>query len=395
MTKARAHGRGRIAIVRQTDHYELPVRREAEALHGAGFDVEVLLMRSEASPTQETVDGVELTYLRAQLSKAHKLSYAIGYARFFLAVAVTLTRRQLRRRYVAVQVNTMPDALVFAALGPKLLGARVVAYMHEPMPELAQTVFGPGAIPRVLAWIEQLVLRFADYAITVTDELKARYVERGADPARIGVVLNGADPEDLLGSWTPPEQVEGDGTFTVICHGTVEDRYGQDTIVDAAGLLRDELADLRVVLVGRGKRVDELRRKIADEGLEDVVSWEGWVTLERLNDLLHAADVGVVAQKASEYSHLVHTNKMVDYWIFGLPVIASRLRAVSAVYDESTLEYYEPGDPADLARAIRRLYSDPARRAELSRNGRIAQETYGWSVQRVRYLAAFDALLAP
>jgi len=226
----------------------------------------------------------------------------------------------------------------------------------------------------------------------VTDQLKDRYVERGARGDRISVVLNGADPESLLRDWSPPPKRQ-DGRFTVICHGSIEDRYGQDTIVEATRILRTDLPDLVVVLLGRGSTVDELVALIARSGLEDVVRFEGWVTEERLNDLLHGADVGVIAQKASPYSHLVHTNKLVDYWIFGLPVIASRLRALSEHYDESVLEYYEPGDAADLARAIRRLHDDPARREELARNGSRAQELYGWDVQRKRFLAVYEELL--
>jgi glycosyltransferase involved in cell wall biosynthesis len=387
--------RRRAAIVRQTDHYELPIRREAEALTRAGYDVDVILMHGAAEgPSRENVEGVEITYLPSALAKSSRLRYALDYARFFLLAAWTLTRRHFRRRYAVIQVNTMPDALVLSAAVPKLFGARVVAYMHEPTPELAETVLGPGLIPRVLAWIEQLVLRFADRAVAVTDQHKERYVARGADAGRIDVVLNAPDPKNRIGAWQPPaESPYEQGTFSVICHGTVEDRYGQDTIVEAAALLRDELPDLRVVLVGRGKRVDALVRQIERSGLSDVVQWEGWVSEERLNDLLHFADVGVVAQKASPYSHLVHTNKMVDYWIFGLPVIASRLRATAALYDDSVLEYYEPGDAHDLARAIRRLHDDPARRDELIRNGRRANELFGWSVQEKRYLAVYDALL--
>src|SRR5204863_6019206 len=177
---------------------------------------------------------------------------------------------------------------------------------------------------------------------------------------------------DLAG-WTPPPE-EPKTEFVAISHGAIEDRYGQDTIVEAARLLRDELPDLRVVFTGRGSNEDELRRLIADSGLEDVVRFEGFVSRDRLNDLLHTSDVGVVAQKASPYSHLVHTYKMVDYWIFGLPVIASRLRATADVYGEDVIEYYEPGDAADLARAIRRLHDDPARRGELASGGRRTEE---------------------
>jgi glycosyltransferase involved in cell wall biosynthesis len=373
--------------VRQTRYYELQLQREAEALRDAGFDVELIHMRQDASPHREVVNGVVVSTLPGSMGRSSKLRYMFDYARFFFLVATTLTARHVRRPYAVIQVNTMPDFLVFATAVPKLLGSRVVAYMHEP------SLFGPGRVSRALAMVEQRVLRFADHSIAVTDQLKERYVERGARPEGITVVLNGADPESLLGNWTPTSEGEKD-TFTVVCHGSIEDRYGQDTIVGAAAILKPELPDLRVVIVGRGKATDALVAQIAETDTGDVVSFEGWVSDERLREVLHSADVGIVAQKATPYSHLVSTNKMVDYWIFGLPVIASRLRAVSELCDESTLEFYEPGDPEDLARAIRHLHDDPARREELARNGRRAEKELGWSVQREKYLGVFAAVMA-
>jgi glycosyltransferase involved in cell wall biosynthesis len=382
----------RVCIVRELDEYEPPVQREAEALVSAGFDVEVLCMRHAKRPRRAVVNGVQITSLPAKHGRSSPLRYVADYLWFFALAGATLTSRHLRRPYAVVQTNTMPDFLVFAAAVPKLLGTPVILYMNEPMPELAETIFRSPRLRRILERVEQRALRFADRSITVTEQLKQRFVERGADGDRITVVLNGADPGVRIGSWRPRGPRKEDG-FTVMSHGLVEDRYGQDTIVEAAHLLRDEMPDLRVVLTGRGTRVAALLEQIRSLGLEDVVSFEGWVAHERLNDLLYEADAGVVAQKASPYSHLVHTNKMVDYWLFERPVIATRLRAVSETYDDSVLEYYEPGNAADLARAIRKLRVDPARRAELVRNAKATLERSGWAVQREIYLEVFDEVL--
>jgi glycosyltransferase involved in cell wall biosynthesis len=383
----------RVCIVRQRDVYEPQIRRVAEALAGAGYDVEVLLMRHRDRPRVATDNGVRLVSLPGALGRSSKLRYAFDYGSFVVLAAGTLAGRHLRRRYSVVQLYTMPDFLVFAALVPKLFGARVIAYMNEPTPELFETLYGvTPRFRRLLERIEQGVLRFADHAITVTEQLKERYVERGADGHRISVVLNAPDPAADLAGWTPPEAGET-GEFVIMTHGSIEDRYGQDTIIEAAALLRDELPELRVVFTGRGSHEDEVLRLIRERGVEDIVRFEGFVSRERLNDLLHTADVGVVAQKGSAYSHLVHTYKMVDYWIFGRPVIASRLDATAATYDDSVIEYYEPGDAADLARAVRRLHADPARREELARNGRAAQDRNGWVVQQRTFLGVYDALL--
>jgi glycosyltransferase involved in cell wall biosynthesis len=282
----------------------------------------------------------------------------------------------------------MPDFLAFAAAVPRLFGSRLFLFMNEPVPELTESIFGDTRAIRVLEWIEQRALSFADHAYTVTDEMKERYVQRGARPEGITVVLNGTDPKVRFGAWSPRSNGSKRG-FTVICHGSIENRYGQDTLVEAVHLLHREMPELRLELTGRGTCIEELLATVEAYGLQDVVRFHGWVSEERLNDLLHAADVGVVAQKASPYSHLVHTNKMVDYWLFGLPVIASRLRAVSSLYDDSVIEYFEPGDARDLARAIRLLNADPGRRADLARNGRRAHELHGWPAQRGVYLAPY------
>jgi glycosyltransferase involved in cell wall biosynthesis len=373
--------------------YEPPVQRTAEALTGAGFDVEVICMRHPERPRKVTVNEVEIISLPTSLGRSSRWRYAFDYALFLLAAALTMAVRHVRHPYSVVQVNTMPDVLVYAAVIPRLLGAQVFVFMNEPTPELAETLFGPGRVPAAMARIEQRALRFADHAYTVTDQLKERLVERGAARERITVVLNGTDPGIRFNGWSPSPNGTKKG-FTLVCHGAIEDRYGQDTLLEAVRLLRDQLPDLRLVLTGRGTLVPGLVRMIEAHRLEDRVRFHGWVSNEELNDLLHSADVGVVAQKASPYSHLVHTNKMVDYWLFGLPVIASRLHAVSELYDDDVIEYFRPGDAADLARAIRHLYDDPQRRVELARNGQIAEEQHGWKVQRQAYLAPYGVMSA-
>jgi glycosyltransferase involved in cell wall biosynthesis len=383
--------RRRVCILRQNDWYDQQVRREAEALAGAGFDVEVVCMRAADSPRRAVVNGVKVIYLPVR-QRSSMAGTFLSYGLFLLFAAGFLSVQHVRRPYAVVQANSLPDFLVFAALVPKLLGCRVVAFLQEPTPELAETILGRKWLTRFLSRVEQWSIRFADHSVTVTEQLKQRLVERGASADRITVVLNCADPGTFLGNWSPPA-VESKSGFVVVCHGTIEDRYGQDTIIDAARILRDELPDLRVVMTGSGSRTRELTNAIVRYELQDVVQFEGWVTQTRLNEILYSADAGIVAQKASPYSHLVHTNKMVDYWIFGLPVIATRLHAVSEFYDDRFVEYFEPGDAADLAAAIRRLHADTARREELARNGKLAQQENGWATQRIIYLGVFNLLL--
>src|SRR5213076_2209431 len=194
----------RACILRQCDWYEPTVQCEAEALADAGFDVDVICMRGTDGPRRAVVNGVTVIRLPMTQRESSKAGQAIDYGRFFLLAAGTLAVQHFRRPYTVVQANSMPDFLVFAALVPKLFGSRVVAYMQEPTPELAATLWGQNWLTGVLARIEQCAIRFADHTVAVTDQHKQRYVERGAAADRIAVVLNCRDPDTMLRGWSPP-----------------------------------------------------------------------------------------------------------------------------------------------------------------------------------------------
>ena len=59
----------------------------------------------------------------------------------------------------------------------------------------------------------------------MTEELKSRFVERGADPAKISVVLNGPDPRHVL------ESVGDDRTLQACALAYLSDDIPTDAVV--------------------------------------------------------------------------------------------------------------------------------------------------------------------
>jgi glycosyltransferase involved in cell wall biosynthesis len=383
--------RGRVCIVRQDHYLDLTVRREAEALAGAGFDVDVVCLPEPAASPAEVADGVTLHRLPLRRRRGGPVRYLLDYLGFFLAATVMVTRLHLRRPFVAVQVNTMPDLLVLSAVVPRLSGAKVIAFMKEPSPELGMVKYGSRRVVRALEWAEKRALRFADAVLTVTEDLKERYVARGADPRTISVVLNGPDARFLRGAGSGA--VPDPRYFTAVCHGLVDERYGHDTMVRAVRLAQDRIPALRLRIAGRGEYAAELARLIEAEGVQDRVEFLGWLDVPDLVRLLEGADVGIVAQKASPYSHLVHTNKMFEYVLLGKPVVASRLASTARYFGDDALQYFEPGSAASLADALVALHADPERRRSLVEHAGKLYADYGWDAQKQIYLGVYAELL--
>src|SRR5438477_735786 len=117
-------------------------RRAAEALIREGASVDLLCMQqNEREPRHENVNGVNVSRVPYRRYRGGKLAYVGQYSAFIFISFVYLTLRSLRKRYDFIHIHNMPDALVFAAAIAKLRGSKLVLDLHDPMPELMQTIF--------------------------------------------------------------------------------------------------------------------------------------------------------------------------------------------------------------------------------------------------------------
>jgi len=399
-------GRGAVAIVRHSYYpEELNVKREAEALRDAGFAVHVICLRGRGEAGCEEVEGVRVYRLPVGHQRGSILRYLWEYNAFFVLASLKLARLHRRRRFVAVQVNTMPDYLVYTALYPKMTGARVVLHLHEPIPELFRTMYPgrwfTGAFIRLLTAVEQGAIRFADRALTVTDQMRDNYVRRGADPSKFTVVVNVPDDRTFRIERYQPiidraralkAEERARGVFRVVTHGAIEERYGYDTIVKAVGLVLPDVPGIEFRFMGSGDFRDGVLALAETLGLTDHVKHLGFVPFETMIEEIVMAHVCVVAVKESPYSVLVHTNKMYEYMAMQRPVVASRLGSVAAYAPDDTLLYFEPGNADDLAERLRWAAAHPDGLAAQVARATQLYDRYRWDREKESYLRVYRDL---
>jgi glycosyltransferase involved in cell wall biosynthesis len=384
----------RVLVLRQYLFDDVRVSREIRALISAGHEVDIVCVAGPGEPYLERRGPLTIRRLPFSEKRAGVTTYLARYGGFLLVAMALACVLHLRRRYDLVQANSLPDTIVFAALAPKLLRTPVLLDLQETMPEFFATKFGRPMDSRPVKLVgaaEQSSIRFADHVITCTDQMRDAFVGRGADPGEIDVILNSTD-ESRWDPDHPPTPLEG---FTLICHGTMEDRYGLDTLVEATALLRDEIPDLRVRIYGDGPFRPRLLELIRTHGLEDRI-WvaDGYVPYDELIGAIAGADVGIVAMKRDAFRDLTHCNKMFDFITMGVPAAVSRTMSVEAYFDEDSFGWFESANAEDLARAVRELHADPDRRRRLVEHARSVAEPYRWPHQREHYLSVVDRLLA-
>jgi len=388
----------KICVIRQSVYpYDARLTREIKALLAAGHEVDLICLQwGDEPPREERAERLRVYRLPIRKRHGGKLRYLFEYAAFFIASALLVAALHLRHRYDVVQVNTLPDSLVFAAAIPRLLGARVLLDLHECMPEFFALKYGLSPAHRaikLLAWWEQASIRFADAAVTCTEPMRERFLERGAAPEKIGVVLNSFDDERFNLRRRSGAQ-RADGNFVLVCHGTIDYMYGLDLVVRAVAALRDRIPGLELRIYGDGPgraEVQSLAREL--DVAKNVRFSPGWLPLDELLPRILEADAGVVAIRRDGCFDLTHSNKMYDLIALRKPIVMSRTRAVEAYFDEDCFQLFESGSEHDLARAIYELYAHPdIGRRIVARAARVG-EPYRWVHQAKAYLAIMDRLV--
>src|SRR5947199_3907434 len=312
----------RVCVIRE--HYvpqDSRVAREVAALVALGHHVDVICLRDRGQPRVERDPGVTIWRVPLRHSRGRQaVRYLLEYGSFFVLAAGLVSLLHARRRYRLVQVNSLPDALVFAAAVPRLFGARILLDLQECMPEFFATKFGVDlAHPavRLIGRVERASIGFAHAVITPTRQMRDAFVARGARPGKVTVVMDGAD-QDVFRPVGPAGT--GDGSFTLLTHGTVEPHYGIDTVIEAVALLRDELPELRLEVYGDGSDLPRLRRLGAERGVGDRVWFSGgFVPIEDLVAAIGRADAGVVAMRRDAFRDVTLAGKMFDFIAMGRP----------------------------------------------------------------------------
>jgi glycosyltransferase involved in cell wall biosynthesis len=377
---------------------DVRVRRAAEALRLAGYAVDVYCVRSSTRSdfAFQMIGGVRV--IRFPLERhwhRGKLRYLLEYASFGLMALGAVAAHHLVRRYDLIYVHTLPDVLVFAASVPKLLGASVLLDLHDPMPETMISKFGLSEghpLVRLTKFLEHVSLLYADQAITVHEPLRQLFLQRRVPPDKIAVVMNLVDQSRFPRRARLPEANRG--RFVLVYAGLVSARYGLDLALYAMALLRQDIPDiyLRIIGPGDGDQLAQLRRLVGELGIEALVEFIPLVSHQEVWRLLQDADVGISAHRPDPLFRLSLSNKVYEYVAVGLPAIVPRTETLCMYYPEDVVRFFTPGDPEDLAQAILHLYRSPDERWLRVQKGWALIERWNWATERARLVSIVDGL---
>ncbi len=374
------------------------VRRKAEALLASGRDVDVFALRRPNDGAIADVGGIRVHHLPVARHQGAGLGTYLGeYVAFLGRAAVALVRAHRRRHFVLVDVNSLPDFLIFAGLPLRLLGVPLILDLHEAMPEFFVSRFPRAANPlarAALALQERLSIRVASAVVTVNESLAGRLRANGLAAKKLTIVLNSPSLQLFDQTTVPARAFMEDGCLRLVYAGALTPIYELDICLRAVATLRAERRELDVTLdlYGRGDSEPALHALAADLGIADRVRFGGRIALEDVPAAVAAADIGLAPTRRDAFTERSLSTKLFEYAAMGKPVVASDLPTVRHYFPDGTVARYRSGDAAGLALVIGAIVDDPAGRRAMVAATAKALEPLGWDHQARTYLSLVDRL---
>jgi glycosyltransferase involved in cell wall biosynthesis len=164
------------------------------------------------------------------------------------------------------------------------------------------------------------------------------------------------------------------------------------TVIDAARTLSQE-RDVRFVLCGTGSQLDSLRQLASD--LPNVIL-PGFVGVPEIQWLLRRSTAGLAPWKPTPDFEATISNKVIEYWSAGVPVLTSLRRGVLVdLLGERDCGMSYSGDSSKLQEVIHKLLDQPKRQKSMSRNALAlfgekftASKVYGEMADHLERIAA-------
>jgi phosphatidylinositol alpha-mannosyltransferase len=220
----------------------------------------------------------------------------------------------------------------------------------------------------------------AKLAVRVAVSRDARTLAAATIGGRWELLFNGVEVERFAKATPYPTDRP-----TILFVGRHEPRKGLAQLLEAVGLLREDLA---VWVASEGPQTAELRARYGHDGR---VEWLGRINDEELASRLRGADVLCAPSLGGESFGVV----LLEAMAAGTAVVASDLPGYrNAARPGRDALFSPPGDSQALAAALSRALHEPGLAAELIGAGEARAQAFSMDHLAERYLELFERCLA-
>ena len=284
-----------------------------------------------------------------------------------------------------------PFGVLHAVWGPGPGAVAAAAGRIAGVPVLTHLTGGDlAALPDIdfgarRRWQGRLLLRLAVAGATRLT-VPSLAMQRAA--AALGIAAERLPYGVALDRWppAPPRRRRADAPARLLHVGSLNRVKDQGTLVRAAAILRQQGIPFHLDVVGEDTLGGVVQRTARELGLDDVVTFRGFLPHAELRPLVEAADVLLVSSR-----HEADPIVLLEAAVAGVPTVGTAVGHIGDWAPEAAVAV-PVGDAAALARETAALLADEDRRLRIAAaaQARALAEDADWTARRI--VAIYEAL---
>lgn len=388
-----------IFIIYKEDYpWDVRVEKIAKTLHKQGNAVSIISSNRSQNCTEEKIDDLNIKRLPNTSSWPKIIQQLVNLPLWFNPFWIyTILKSMKGLPDRVIIIRDLPLMLTGIICG-RILKAKVIFDMAECYPEMYasgtnKTLATKIAKNKTLALIyEKFCVKYSDLIWVMIEESRDRLIKMGVNPNKISIVSNTPPPEKHKNL---PRNHTGE-SLHILYVGFVTEIRGLDLLVNAVHEFKKKHpnAEIQADIVGVGSATEHIQDLIHQHKLHEYVRVHGWLEYEEITKLFEIANVGALTYQVCPHWNHTIPNKIFDYMIEGLPVLATEVVPISRILiDTQSGLVGKDRYPEDIANKLSMLM-DSELRNKLGSNGQKAiRDQYNWSIEEQRIKDDIDRLM--
>lgn len=375
---------------------DVRVENEMQALTEAGHEVHLACSTRKDRPATE-VSGKSNIHRKPISSFIYKSSVGcLKFPFYFNFWRDYIFRLCAKEKFDVIHIHDLPLSKIGAEVKKKFR-TRLVIDLHENWPALIKTAIHTQTIPgRLLSsnrqWVEyeRKMLREADKVITIIEEARDRVKGLGIDPAKICMVSNTINFENL----TVKSQHKASDILTIFYGGAINRHRGLQLVLEAIKMCVTKNLKIRFWIVGDGSYRKELENFSKILGTDSYVHFWGHKPFNEMLDILAGSDVAIIPHIRTENNDASSPNKLYQYMYLNKPIISTDCTSLKRIITETHTGFiYKNDSYEELFLLLEKLITDRNLLKETDGNGKKAVlEKYNWNIDKKRLIDAYRQL---
>lgn len=346
-------------------HYDQRMIRICSSLAGAGYRVTLVGVKNNDSAPPE-----EKNYARKRLPVFFKKGPGF-YAEYNIRLFIYLI---FKKADIICCIDL--DTILPVWLTSKLRNIKRVYDAHEYFSQQKEIITRPG-IFRIWQWIEKKMVPRFKSGYTVSLSIASKFKELYG--VEYDVIRNLPVQKALPSASVKKEKI-------ILYQGAVNEARGLEFLVPAMKGI-----NARLDIYGDGNFMDELKRLVAGNNLEDKVFLKGRVLPGELDAVTQNACIGLnLVENTGLNQYYSLANKFFDYISNGLPQVSMNFPEYKKINDEFEVAVLiDDLQPGTIANAMNELLNDEVLYTRLQENCLKARETLNWQQEEKKLIAFY------